>query len=423
MLIDKYMDRVEYKVRTVEVSWRYGSIEVNESKAYARGVRVFDKGKWSIVSEQSEKVDYRVLESRALRLLRITKPMEYARLLDDERCSGARTLGEGIGGVDDLIDIVEFISKEMRRGELIVLYEQVNRVLDDGSTRCVEEKHVYEITLFYEAVVDGKRSVGSSSIAYTGSLRDLDERMLKSIIAEAKARAEHGARAKRLSPLEAGKTTIILGYEASATFFHELAHMLEADIPGHLNVGQRISTTSISIRDDPFYPWSPTSTFFDDEGIVTRRRQLVEDGEVISLLHTRATAAKALELGSEAYPGSSKGLFHIPKAMHTTLVVEPGDWREKEIVEETRKGLIIDGVIRADIHEGMITIVPEVSWRIEHGEIVEPVSIRRVRLPLFRALTTIDAIGRSLRLRHSVEKGYRVAEVSPIIRLEGYVDF
>ncbi len=422
MLIDRYMDRVEYSVRTIEVSWRYGSVEVNDSKAHVKGVRVFDKGRWSIVSEQSSSVDYSVLESRALRLLRITRPMEYTRLLDDERCSGARTLGEGVSGVDDLVGIVEKIAEAMYRGEIIVLYEQTNRILDDGTTRCTEEKHVYEITLFYETVVDGKRGVGSSSIAYTGSLRDLDERTLKSMIAEARARAEYSVRAKKLSPLEAGKTTIILGHEASAVFFHELAHMLEADIPGHLGVGQRISTTSINIRDDPFYPWSPASTFFDDEGIVTRRRQLVEDGEIVSLLHTRATAARVLELGGEAYPGSSKGLFHIPKAMHTTLVVEPGDWREKEIVEETRRGLIVDGVIRADIHEGMVTIVPEASWRIEHGEIVEPVSIRRVKLPLFRALTTIDAIGRSLRLRHSIEKGYRIAEVAPIIRLEGYVE-
>ena len=422
MIINEYSDKVEYNEKVIEIAWRRGSIEVNEHWASVKGVRIFKNGCWSIVSVQGRPVDYKLLEEKAYKLIQNTSKCSDIGLLEDKRCKGEYTIGYKTD-IDNLINIVQYIKDRGVDGEVILLYEDINRIIDDGSTRCIERKHVYQLSIFYELKTQGKVSVGSSSIAFSGSITDLVKRHIDALIEEAKLRAKSALSAKKLSPLETGKTTLVLGHEVSAVFFHEIAHVLEGDIPQHLGIGQRLSTTSISIREDPFYPWSPTSTFFDDEGIMARRKSLVEDGEVVDLLHTRSSAAKMyIEGYSDVTPGQARGLFHVPKAIHTTLVIEPGDWREKEIIEETRKGILIDGVIRAEIYEGMIIIVPEIAWRIESGELVEPVFVRQVKLPLFRALTTIDAIGKSLRLRASIEKGYRVSEVAPVIRLQGYIE-
>lgn len=422
MILREYHDRIEYTERLVEISWRRGSLEVNEHWASVRGVRLFRDGCWSIVSVQGSDTSYDVLEKRAYKILYRARRCDGNGLLDDERCSGKHHIGEQ-ADIDELVDTVLRVADKLGSGEIVLLYEDTTKTIDDGSTRCIERKHVYELTVFQELRVQGKVGVGSSSIAFTGKISDLVDNYLDSMVEEARIRAKASLNARRLNPLDAGKTTLVLGHEVSTVFFHELAHMLEADVPQHLGLGQRISTISITIRDDPFYPWSPSIMFFDDEGVVARRKSLVEDGEVVGLLHTRSSAAKMLVEGyKDIRAGQSRGLFHIPKATHSTLIVESGDWGEKEIVEETRRGILVDGVIRAEVFEGMVTIVPESAWRIERGEAVEPVFVRQIKLPLFRALTTIDALSRSLRLRASIEKGHRVAEVAPMIRLVGYVE-
>ncbi len=93
----------------------------------------------------------------------------------------------------------------------------------------------------------------------------------------------------------------------------------------------------------------------------------------------------------------------------------------RELVEETRKGLLIDGIIRAELRGQTVTIYPEAAWLVEK-EIEKPVKLRLIRLPLLKALTTIDAMTRTSRLRYSFEKGHRVAEIAPMIRLQGVVE-
>ena len=176
------------------------------------------------------------------------------------------------------------------------------------------------------------------------------------------------------------------------------------------------------MSDDPLLELSPAKRLFDDEGVSSRAKELVVEGVVKELLHTRASAGKALRVGFNATPGQARGLFHPPKAMHSTLVIAPGDWRLKEIIEETRKGIYVKGLIRAELYEGVVSVIPENAWLIERGEVRDPILLRRIKIPLIKGLRSVDAISRSLKLRHSYEKGHIVAEVSPAIRILGYVE-
>jgi predicted Zn-dependent protease len=162
---------------------------------------------------------------------------------------------------------------------------------------------------------------------------------------------------------------------------------------------------------------APTLRFFDDEGVTTQKRVIIDEGRLVDMHHTRSTAGR---YGSS--PGSAYGLFHRPVGFHTTLIVEPGDWGENEIVEETRHGLYVQGVAMALTEKGYIRIVPEAVYTIKRGEIADLVSVKAIKIPLYK-LRTMHAITKTRKLRVSREKEWIVAELSPRVMLEAYVEY
>ena len=420
MFLNEYRDRISYVEEVVEVAWRRGSLEVNSASSTVKGVRIYRNGYWTIRSVQSGEASWKVLEEEAEKLVARRHPTSTKGfLLRGEECRGYSRLGENTS-LDDVLELVEYIVERIRGGEVVVLVENIRREIVSDYSSCSEEKTIYEVNVFVEEAVGSTRSVGSAGIAFTGTVKDT-WRIVNSLIEDSLRRSKAGLRARKLGVLETGRWTIILDYEASGAFFHEIAHLLEGDQPEHLGLNQRISTIGINLYDDPYYPWSPATRTFDDEGVRSTRKPLVEDGEVVGLLHTRESAAKTVLEGLEASPGQARGLFHKPKAMHTTLIVGSGDWRFKELLEETRKAILVDGIVRAELSGQTITIIPETAWLVER-EVKEPVRIRAIRFPLIRALTTIDAVTRTSRLRYSYEKGHIVAEIAPSIRLQGIVE-
>ncbi len=421
-LIKEYTDTIIYKEKIIEIAWRRGSIEVNTAESSVNGLRIYRDGYWRIASIQGDKNSPDNTANHMIkRLLRVPvkRYTHSGYIVGGEWCDGSYKLGSP-PNTDELLRLMEHIVDKIEDGEVVVLAGSIIRRIENKNTVCNEEKHFYEILVYAEKNINGRRSVGSSSLAFTGELNDA-WKLADNLAEEAVRRAEAGLRARRLGLLESGKWIIILGYEASGAFFHELAHLLEGDQPDHLRIGERISTTSINVYDDPLYPWSPATRMFDDEAVKAVRKPLVEDGEVVELLHTRESAAQTILKGYNALPGQARGLFHKPKAMHTTLVVEPGDWKVKELVEESRRTILVDGIIRAELYGQTVTIIPETAWLVDR-ELKEPVRIRVIRLPLIKALTTIDAMTRTSKLRYSYEKGHIVAEIAPIIRLQGVVE-
>ncbi len=418
--LNTYSDRIAYREEVVEVAWRRGSIELNVARSRVYGLRRYRNGYWSIVSVQEDRVDWDDLKDRIEALPGLLRRNRgYRPLVLGENCSGSYKLGSSYS-IDGLIELVEYVADKVGSGEIIVLAQSLTRRIENDYTSCSEEKLVYEIIVYAEEGSGPHRSIGSSSIAFTGGLNDA-WKIIDNLVEDALRRAEAGLRARKIGLLETGKWTIILGYEASGALFHELAHLLEGDQPDHLRLGERISMTSINIYDDPLYPWSPANRMFDDEAVKTAKKPLVEDSEIVDLLHTRESAAETILKGYNALPGQARGLFHKPKAMHTTLIVEPGDWRVKELIEESKKTILVDGVIRAELYGQTVTIIPETTWRVDR-ELKEPIRIRAIRLPLIKALTTIDAMTRTSKLRYSYEKGHIVAEIAPMIRLQGVVE-
>jgi len=90
------------------------------------------------------------------------------------------------------------------------------------------------------------------------------------------------------------------------------------------------------------------------------------------------------------------------------------------MIEETRSGILINGVALATLEMGYIRLIPQNASIIKHGEVQDNVKVREVKIPLSN-LRTINAISKELNIRTSKERDWIVTEVAPYIRLEAYV--
>jgi predicted Zn-dependent protease len=415
-----YRDRIVYSERAVQVAYRDGSVEVNNLLASVSGVRVNRDGCWYIASKQGMEVNFDELEKKVLSIAEAGSCGDFA---EAELFKGVVDIGRELPREEEVVSLLKDVCQEVKvsygvKCEALVVLRDVTKALTrENGEEAMERKKLAEL----EIGLLGTTSYGHQlfSSAYLAMVSWSEHHVLKAIDAifrETSSKLGKGIAVKSLKPYEVGKATLILDGIASGALIHELSHLLNPLYQGSSRLlGQKLFHESFELYDDPLVPEAPSMRFFDDEGVATKKRTLVEEGVVRDLLHTRTTSK---EFSSE--PGSAYGLFTKPVPFHATLVLRSGDWGDKEILEETRNGFLIEGVAIAMLEEGYIRMVPQYSFAVENGEIREAVRVREVKIP-FAAMKAISAISKNQKMRVSVEKNWIVTEVAPRIRIEGYV--
>lgn len=413
-----YSDSVKLSEDVIQIASREGSLELSTYSNTVYGYRVNIDGCWRIVSSN----DKETLERIKQQVMSI-QVEECGDLAEAKLYRGSIEIGKEYPELDELMKIVNGLCSEAKgynvlRCEILVLLRTVRKLIEREDNDFANElRRIVEV----EVGLISRTSYGLTVFASNHSIfiswnsKEVIK-FVDSLFKETMNKLMSMSGLKPLKPYMYGKNTVILDHVASAALFHEVSHLLDATyVYSTRIVGSRLCSDEVEVYDDPHNAESPSIRFFDDEGVVTKKRSLIENGVVRDLHHTRFTARVA---GSE--PGSAYGLFYNPVPFHTTLVIKPSDWRYDEVLEDTKKGLYIVGVSMATLEEGYIRLIPEHGYIIENGELKEAVKIREVRFPL-ASLKTINAITRDTKVRTSYEKSWPVSEVAPMIRLEAFV--
>ena len=79
---------------------------------------------------------------------------------------------------------------------------------------------------------------------------------------------------------------------------------------------------------------------YDAEGIKTTPKQLVKDGELVSLLNSRETAAK---LGMKSSGNARSSISDQPIVRMSNTYLEPGDMNFDELIEDVSNGIYLKG--------------------------------------------------------------------------------
>jgi PmbA protein len=141
-------------------------------------------------------------------------------------------------------------------------------------------------------------------------------------------------------------------------------------------LGERVFDRRFSLVDDGTLELASRSCGYDDEGVPTSKKQLIEKGEVKQFLYDLRTAGQAgvSSTGNglkESFFGG-KNFRNPPGIAPTSWVVSEGEMSFEEMVSGLKEGLIVEQVIglgQGNIMSGEFSNNVAVGYKIEGGEI------------------------------------------------------
>ncbi len=174
-------------------------------------------------------------------------------------------------------------------------------------------------------------------------------------------------------------------------------------------LGETVAGSNLTVIDDGTMVGGFGSSYFDGEGLPTRRKVVLDKGVLISYLLNTYTARK---LGLQSTGNASRGLAGSPGIGAGNFYLEPGTKTPEQIIAEIPNGLYVTDLIGhgVNIVTGDYSHGASGLW-IENGELAYPVEEITVAGNLKEMLHNISEIGNDLIFRSSM--------ACPTLRVEG----
>lgn len=236
--------------------------------------------------------------------------------------------------------------------------------------------------------------------------RELDELEWADVASEA---VDRSTRLLGASKPKSARVPVVLDTFAGSSFLGVLAGALSAESVQKQRslfadlLGQPVGSTLLTLVDDGRTLAGPAAAPFDDEGVPTRRTELIASGTLTELLHNTYTARR----GGTVSTGNARrgGYRSVPGVGTTNFYVEAGTTPVAEILRRADRGVLIQDV--SGVHSGANPISGEFSvgatgLRISDGELGEPLREMTVASTVPEMLKGIAAVGDDLRFFTSV---------------------
>jgi PmbA protein len=142
-------------------------------------------------------------------------------------------------------------------------------------------------------------------------------------------------------------------------------------------LGQVAFDRRLTLTDDGRLAYGVRSAPFDDEGVPTRTKQLVTEGEVRQFLYDLRTAAQAgvppTGNGFKSFQLSRGGYERQPQVAATNWLVSPGDSSLDEILEGMDEALLVEeliGVGQGNVLAGEFSNNVGLGFLVRRGKVV-----------------------------------------------------
>jgi len=164
-------------------------------------------------------------------------------------------------------------------------------------------------------------------------------------------------------------------------------------------LGKRVGSELVNIYDDSTYPNGWGSLKYDDEGVLTQKRLLIEKGILRKYITNRETAVK---LDMEPNGGArAQDYSHPPIVRMSNTYMAPGDWSFEEMIEDIKYGVYLLGSRggQVDTAKGTFQFNAQEAFLIENGEITKPLLDVSLSGLTLETLMNIDALSKEFTLR------------------------
>jgi len=173
---------------------------------------------------------------------------------------------------------------------------------------------------------------------------------------------------------------------------------------------EKIGSELITLIDDGTRAKGLGSQPFDGEGVPTQKRIIVEKGVLKGFMYNTIAAKRA---GTVSTGNASRGGYRsIPRIGPHNFFMANGERPQKEIIQETQKGLWLKGVTGYGINpvNGHFSGGASGFW-IENGKVAFPVKGITIAGTAFEMLKSLDMLGNDLDLSRSF--------TAPTFRIKG----
>ena len=219
--------------------------------------------------------------------------------------------------------------------------------------------------------------------------------------------------------IPSGKYKTIINNEAMVSMLSTFAGVFSGDAAQKgLSLlkdkeGEIIASKKVTLLDDPHLEDGLASVSFDDEGVATKKKDIIHEGKLVTLLHNLKTAYK----GTTKSTGNGfKSSYASPVGVSpTNFYIQKGTKSFDELLEEVGEGLLITEF--AGLHSGANAITGDFSlaakgFYIKDGKKDFPVEQITVAGNFFDLLKNVVEVGADLKFPMS-------SVGSPSIRVEG----
>ncbi|MBE43593.1 MAG: peptidase U62 [Thaumarchaeota archaeon] len=212
--------------------------------------------------------------------------------------------------------------------------------------------------------------------------------------------------------------SFVLSYNFNAKAYQDKRSCLYGKL------GKQVAVETFTLQDNPRSRDCIGSKSFDDEGVPTQTRNLIEKGVFQSIIYDTFYAAKdnvdsTGNASRSGYPvGRSANPIPFP-SMHN-IVIKSGDYSIDEIIRETKNGLLVGRLwytYAVNPEKGDFSCTARSGiFIIKNGEIVGPSRMVRIIDNLQRFLMNITAIGKDS--KHTMQ-WHSLPSVTPSLRVDG----
>ena len=207
----------------------------------------------------------------------------------------------------------------------------------------------------------------------------------------------------------AGTLDVVLGPGWPGILLHEaIGHGLEGDFNRKQTsafsgrMGQRVASELCTVIDDGTIPSRRGSINVDDEGTLTHRTILIENGILKGYLQDRLNASlmKMPLTGN----GRRESYAHIPMPRMTNTFMLAGQSQPEDILRSVKKGLyaVSFGGGQVDITSGKFVFSASEAYLIEDGQVTQPVKGATLIGNGPDVLTRVSMVGADLKLDEGV---------------------
>jgi TldD protein len=276
---------------------------------------------------------------------------------------------------------------------------------------------------------NGRRESGSAGGGGRFGLAHFDADCLTGYVEEAVGSALTNLEAR---PAPAGEMTVVLGSGWPGILLHEaVGHGLEGDFNRKGTsafsgrVGERVAAPGVTVVDDGTIAQRRGSLNVDDEGHVTQRNVLIEDGILKGYLQDSLNA----RLMGVAATGNGRreSYAHVPMPRMTNTYMLNGERDPAEIIASVEHGLyaVNFGGGQVDITSGKFVFSASEAYMIENGKVTYPVRGATLIGNGPDALTRVALIGNDMRLDSGVGtcgkegQSVPVGVGQPTLRIDG----